>query len=744
MNPRLFRTLTLTASSTTLAGFMLLSGSVARAADELPAAAPRDTLADVVVTARKREESLQQVPVSVAAISSTELQQRSLESLQDVAMSTPNVSFYNQQGDRSAGLITIRGIGQSDPIVTNDPGVGVYLDGVYFGSMTGLDLDMMDVARVEVLRGPQGTLFGKNTIGGAVNIVSTLPSLQAMNGDVQITSGDYGRIDATGRISIPLLDTLAMSVAAASHNADGYGQSLATGAEMGNTNNQSGRIALLFQPSDSFELVATADRTRIREEGAVIKLLATAQTPLVGLLNMFSNLPYNNSWLTSNDYTNYSTGSNLNDGDTWGESLTATWTTPSITVKSITSYRNNNTTSGVDPDASPAVLIDSVEQVLQHQFSEELQLSGVSLGDRLHWVGGLYYFSDSAVENVNDLVFTALEVIGLDASFFTRVTADDKSYAAYGQGTYALTDQLHLTLGLRETLEDKSGSLLRTGIPLGNVIIPYTYRSASWDALSPRISLEDQLSPDVMVYVSAASGFKSGGFNGEASVAEGFQAYGPEKVWTYEAGVRADMLEKRLRVNATLFDSQYRDIQFFVSAGSATGAPVSNVGNAAAARIIGGELEIDAVPISRLTLKASVGLTNAAYTEVAASAAPITTSTQFYGTPKTTATLAAEYAWPVSGSMELVPRADYAYRSAAYLNLEIPNDPLTTQGGYGLVNARVTLRSLGRGWSVAAFGTNLTDKHYFTGGSDYLASLGFAQVDMAPPRMWGGTVEYRF
>ncbi|HVW67885.1 MAG TPA: TonB-dependent receptor [Steroidobacteraceae bacterium] len=704
-----------------------------------------DGLQEIVVTARKREENLQQVPVSITAVTTDELKQRSIESLQDLGMSTPNVSFYNMgQANRSAGLIYIRGIGQSDPVVTNDPGVGVYLDGVYFGVMQGLDLDMLDVSRVEVLRGPQGTLFGKNTIGGAINIVSARPSLDAVSGDAQVTVGDYGRIDGTARVNVPILaDTLALSVSGASHNAAGFGHSLATGQGMGNTNSQAGRVELLFRPSESLDVIAAADRTRVREQGAVIKLLATQQSPLVGVLNMVSGTPYDNRWLTAGDFTNYSTGSNLSNADISGESLTATWRLPTMTLQSISSYRANDNSRGIDPDGSPLQLIDETGQVRQHQFSQELQLSGISLSDRLNWVAGLYYFSESAAENDTDLVFTALRnPIGLDLSFQTNITADNKSYAAYSQGTYTLTDQLRLTAGLRETHEQKSGTLSRWSPFSADVLIPYTTKSASWNAFSPRLSLEDQITRDVMLYVSAANGFKSGGFNGRASASAGFQAYSPEKVWTFETGLRSSLLDRRLRLNATAYYSLYQDIQFTIIEGSAGGTPVTNVGNAAKARITGGELEIDAVPISRLTLTAALGLTDPKYTRVDANAAPITVNSHFQETPKTTATFSAEYTWPVANAMELLTRADYAYRSTAYLDAE--NSPIVTQHGYGLLNGRVTLRSPSQTWSVAAFGTNLTNKHYFTGGTDFLPSLGFAEVQMAAPRMWGATVEYRF
>lgn len=729
------------------AGLLLLPAGIVHAQAAPGAEQSSTTLQEVVVTARRREEPLQSVPLSVAALTASDLEERSLVSLQDVGQSTANVSFYNMaEGGNTSGLVFIRGIGQTDMIVTNDPGVGIYVDGVYIGRMQGIDLDMMDVQRIEVLRGPQGTLFGKNTIGGAINIVSNEPSLQEVTGDAQITTGSYDRIDGIGRLSLPLIpQTLAVSLSAATRNQDGYGERLLTGQRMGNIDEQSARLEVRFTPSDVLEFLLTGDVTHINEEQADMKLLAVNPTvPLVGLLNLVSpTQPYDSRWLTSSDFKSYATGDNFNVANLHGASLTATWNAGPFKLKSITSYRIDDTNLGEDPDGSPLTLIDETDRELQNQFSEELQLSGDSFGSRLTWVGGLYYFGERASQYFDDQVFTALRAIGLDASFNTNVAANNKAYAVYGQGTLAFTDQFHLTLGVRETAEHKIGSVFRYAPFSGDaVLIPFTQKSASWDSFTPRVSLDYQFTHDIMAYVSAASGFKSGGFNGRANVAAGLSQYGPETAWTYEAGVRSDLLDKHLRVNATAYYTDYKNIQYTIVQGTVNGQPNIVQGNAAAARIDGGELEFDVVPVQHLTLSATAGLTDARYTEVAPGTQGITTASPFVYTPKWTGNIGGEYLFTLPAKLELVAHADWVYRSKAYFSL--PVTPYVTQGGYGTVDARLTLRTSDKRWSIAAFGTNLTNKYYMTGASDLTPTLGFATGFFAPPREWGATFEYHF
>ncbi len=745
-NPRRMR---LSACKLLCVGVALVPLQMARADDAPGANAPTATsLKEIMVTAQRRKQPLQQVPISVVAITAEQMTQRSMVNLQDVVQATPNVSYlYQAQTGSSAGLLYIRGIGQSNSVITDDPGVGVYLDGVYYGVMQGVNIDSLDVARIEILRGPQGTLFGKNTIGGAVNIVTNEPSLESTMGDAQLTTGSYRRADATAWLSAPVIPgRLAMSLAVGSQNQSGYGTRLSDGQGMGNVKQLNGRFEARYKATDSLDFLFTADGTRLNEDGADVKLLAiNTATPLVGLVNLISVPPYDSRWLTGSNYTSYATGNNFNRANIWGTSLTATWSTGPVAVKSITAYRHNYTDYGLDDDGSPLNLFNQTVPVDQSQFSQELQFSGLSLGERLNWVAGLYYFREQAIEDITDDLFVPLNALGIDASFNTNVGASDKSYAAYGQGTYAFTDRFHLTLGVRESYERKTGNVFRYApFAADATIIPFTQKSGSWDSFTPRITFEYQFTPDVMGYISAAEGFKSGGFNGLANNAASLVAYNPEKAWTYEVGERAELLEQRLRVNATAYYTDYTDIQYDIIQAASNGSPNVIVGNAARARIDGGELELDAIPVTNLTLSLSGGLTDAKYTSVtpAAEAVGLTTSSPFVNTPKWSGSVGGQYVIGLTQDMDIVAHTDLTYRSRVYFDL--PITPYVIQGGYSTVDARLTLRAKEHGWSISAFGTNLTNKQYMNGAFDFSSALGFATGIFAPPREWGATFEYRF
>ena len=701
-------------------------------------------LETVVVTARKRAENLQRVPVSVTALSAADLQEKSLTSFEDVGQFVPNFNFDHQgQNGRTGALVYIRGIGQSDSVITNDPGVGIYLDGVYVARMQGLDMNMMDIKSIEVLRGPQGTLFGKNTIGGAVNIVTNNPSLEDLTGNIQATTGSYSRFDVGGVLNVPIeQDKLAVRLTGLLEKQNGYGVSLSDGQHMGDTNRMMGSAKFLYQPLSNLSVLLSIDGGRIREDGAVNKLVQVSSVPLVNVLNLISNPPFDNRWITNSDFTNYSNSRTFNNADTAGASLTVTWDTDLMTIKSITAYQNNKSKSGVDPDGSPFTIIYETDGVGQHQWSQEFQFSGTDLGNRLKWVGGLYYFSEDAGSHIVDLVYNELVPLGIDINFTTDLHERNTSYAAYGQGTYFLTHKLSTTLGARYTIDQKKGDVHQYAQDTGAQNVPFTAKSRSWDSFSPQGSISYQWTPDVMTYISAANGFKSGGFNGRAEASAGFVSYNPETVWTYEAGLRSQMLDEKLRFNATLFLSEYRDIQFTVIQGSSGGVPTTIVGNAGSAEIKGGELEIEALPLDGLILSGALGLTDAHYTKVSPAAAPITTQTNFSDTPKWSGTLSAQYTVPIGDSFDLSGRIDYAYKSKVYFNAS--NSPWTTLKSYGVANARMTFETQDQTWSLSVFGTNITNEHYFIEGTDFLSSLGFAQVEYAAPAEWGLTAKYQF
>ena len=738
----------------TIRGAWLLAwwlGCVPAIGQQPQSSAPNEqssALEEITVTARKREESLQQVPVSVTAVTATDIEARSAVSLSDAAQSIPNINFQQVViGGSADSVIYIRGIGQSDTVITADPGVGEYLDGVYLGRVQGIDLDMLDMERIEVLRGPQGTLFGKNTIGGAISLVSARPdaSEDHVSGQVEALTGSFDRADGIANINIPLVqDTLAIRFAVATRNSDGYAHRV-DGEDLADTGKLSGRVSVLYTPTSSWDFLVALDGTDVHQHNGDYQLVHVVNAPLIGLYNMVSPVPYTAQWISSNPYVSNATGPNTDRAKIWGVSLTSTWHGELFDVKSITSYRHNVTQNDVDLDGSPVGFFYEYDTVGQHQLSEELQASGASLGDRLKWVSGLYYFQEGADENASFNVFPLLVPIVGDLRFNNFVNADNHDYAAYTQGTYSVFEALHITGGLRYTYETKQATIFQDAYS-GAVEIPVTTKSADFHSTSPRIGLDYQWTAALMTYVSAAEGYKAGGFNGRATSVADFDEFNPEKDWTYEVGIRSDWFERTLRVNASLFYTKYSDIQVTDDYATASGTPLTIIANAASATIKGGELEILSRPVAGLTLGLNGGYTQARYTAAIAPPGgfpPVTSSTHFINTPELSYSLSAEYAVRlIGGAYLIVPRVDYNHKSTEYFDLS--NSPYTTQPAFGLLNGRLTFKPTDGPWSIAAFGTNLTNRRYILGGTDVSASLGYADVLQGAPREWGVDARFKF
>jgi iron complex outermembrane receptor protein len=732
----------------------VIGSTAAAASDEAPPAG--NQLEEIVVTARRAEESLQRVPISVSAISAEDLAERSIESLSDLGQSVPNLLFGERGASgRGSAVVYIRGVGQADVRPTYDPAVGIYIDGVFLGRMQGNDLDTMDVERVEVLRGPQGTLFGKNTSGGAVNIVTRQPDLTAYTGKVQVTGGSRSRFDALASLNVPLvMDKVALLVAASRRTQDGYG-TRADGQSMANTDRTSGRLALRLQLSDAFSALFAADALTYDETNSMFKLISIyPAAPPVALINRFTPVPYDERWLSQSDFFNYAGGPNSSRGDLYGSALTLTYDLGAAQLKSISAYRDNVVHSDQDADLSPVTILDEYDESRQRQFSQEFQASGTSLDERLGWVLGLYYFDESVHNKVDFSIVPALLPIIGNASFSNDLRVQNESYAAFGQSNYALTDQLRLTTGLRYTRDRKEVDRRNLSYPSGIPNQPQAVRSATSDDVSTRVGLDYQWTPRLMTYLSAAKGYKAGGFNGRASSVTDFNEYDPESVWTYELGLRSDFFARRVRFNATAFYSDYSDLQLQISGSTTVNgapAPFNVVTNVPQARIVGGEVELTVIPVRGLELSVEAGFTDARYTELPTDAQFLASQlidrdSKFVYTPETSVTLAAEYTAALNGRFELSGRVDYAHKST--IDYDVANSPLLRQKPYGLLNARLTLGHLSNGLSLSLFGTNLTDERYFVGGFDDADTpnpgLGFAFLNMAPPREYGVSAQWRF
>jgi iron complex outermembrane receptor protein len=706
-------------------------------------------LGDIVVTAQKRAEPLQSVPVAITALGAEQLENRAISNVTEIVTKAPGVEMTtSSHGGSSAGFF-IRGIGQFDFISTTDPGVGVYLDGVYIARTAGGALDLLDVDRVEVLRGPQGTLFGKNAVGGAISIYTLRPDSQDFSGKLLVRGGENARFDVGGAVNLPIVqDKVALRLSATSKNQDGYGKSLFDGQSMNDTDQLVARGALLFTPTADLSVELAADYTRVRSEAKMA--LVTAINP-----NTFVTIPQNvwavangiepfdERWLSPGDYENYAGFHPGDKADVWGVRATVEWDLGVAVLKSITAYRDLDEFTGLDFDASPFALGDQWVDDDQAQFSQELIATGSSFGDRLNWASGLYYLREAGANDIYLPLSYAANPDGYDT--FTTNDYVNKSYAAYAQGTFDVTDALSLTAGGRYSTDEKEDTIHTFATKFGVDLVAPLPQSADWDSFTWRLAAQYKFSENLMTYASAATGFKSGGFNGRAQSASVFLAFDPEKATTYEIGMKGDFLNRRLRLNAALFRTNYDDIQTTLNVPDpVTGVTTNIVGNPADARVQGLELEGEALVGDFLTFDLGLSYMENKYVQIVPGA-DIDSSDKLPNTPKWTVNAGAQYVVPAPlGSIadgEILARLDYLYKSSFFHNAQ--NSIYNYEDAYSIVNGRLAYQSKESGWAVSLYGKNISDERYYTHKEDLMAFV-YAIALPAPPREIGIEIVKKF
>ena len=689
-------------------------------------------LEEIVVTARKREESLQETPISVTAFSADALEQANMIDLRDIGKYTPGMSFTSYgMGSSEAGAMFLRGIGQSDHMVTTDPGVGLYIDGVYVGRNQGAALDLLDLERVEVLRGPQGTLFGKNTIGGAVNVVSRKPSMEN-GGEVELTVGEDGRFNLLASGEAALSGRTALRASVQRKKRDGVGEQIFTGDESGDEDSVSAR-AQLFWRGDAAELSLSADMTRARQ--AAMPHSFYAHAPWLGISTCYTDGAGAEPYVpcppgTEGDpFDSYSLDDLDTEQDLFGISANWTWDlNDQISFKSITAYRDMEYLGNLEFDGAPQVVIHYLESGKSDQFSQEFQLVGKNDAGTLNWIAGAYYFTEDGRNLQDDDQFGALDQ--------RRSDVKTDSYALFGQGTLDLSEQVSLTAGLRYTNEEKDydvvyRSLTRDGQQALDEQGQPIYRVAptslgdSWDAVSGTVSVQYRVAEDAMLYATYSRGFRSGGFAARPSRPSSVGVYDPEYVDMVEVGLKADALDNRLRANIALYTSDYDDYQAQVNA--LADAFDTRTLNAAKAEIDGVELELTAILSPNARVLGTFSYTDAQIAKVDIDPslnANFSKGSRLPYVSKWTYSISPQVDLPLPGGGSVLLRADYAYRSAFFG--QIANAPEEREGSYGLFNARVEYLSPDEKWSLAAYGVNLADRKYTRVRNYFPGFIGFA------------------
>jgi iron complex outermembrane receptor protein len=685
---------------------------------------------EIVVTARRTEEKLQDVPASVSAFSSDRLDQLGATDPVGLQGAVPNLNIVQGRGSSDATNIFIRGVGQPDALQTFDPAVGFYVDGVYYSRIRGTQLELLDINRVEVLRGPQGTLYGKNTIGGALSIITQRPG-QTPHYSMQVTTGDYNLLESRVGISHPITDNMAASLDLFAVGRDGYVTNPVTGQQYNDRHAWGGRTRLAWDVTPDFSLDFSYDYQQ--ENNAM-----TVGQPTSTLISFAGATPYvaPNPLPTFDFHAQTTPGlpneSNLHHA---GGSVTANWQlSPQWTLKSISAYRRLNYGDYIDIDATQYEFGDVFVGVDQNQFSEEVQ--AIFQSDALTLVSGLYYLREHITSHqeayADDLVNGYFGLTGFTRTIDDRLLTNSK--AAYVNATYAFTPVWNASLGVRYTDEDKDYDRSTStfySIAAFDSTFPFAV-SDSWSNTSWLASTDYHITDNVMAYARYSQGFMSGGFNGRANNPGEEAPYRPETEDSYEVGAKTDWLDHRLVANVAAFYNKFDDFQARVSGTvidpiTMLPTPSLTIINAGELDISGAELEVYYNPIDPLHLDAEVGYLDASYGSF-----DDTRFTSFGGSrafqepafsPRWTVRLGASYEWKLpTGSLVLAGDANYRSRMALAVDNTAVNSsvqlPGMFQDAYWLYNASITW-NVNDVFSIALQGRNLSDEVYKTDAQEF-------------------------
>ena len=733
-------------------------------------AASDSGIAEIVVTARRRAENQQSVPIAVSAYNSATLEALSVRTVGDVADVTPNLSRTSGPTGGNDAFFFIRGIGQLDSNPANDPGVGVYVDGVYLGRLQGASLDAFDLARVEVLRGPQGTLFGRNTIGGAISLTSLDPA-STFGARARATIGDRNRYDGFVSVDAPLGDTLGVRLSVGTRNQDGWGRNVYTGRTFGDVHNISARAKAVWKPDDRLKVTLSADGLHGR--GGTAQTIQAAFNPAAGPAIPGTTplgVPFPRDLLadTSPDpFRNFNSVAPKYRTDNWGASATIEYDLGPIAVKTILAYRKTKQDANNDFDGTGYRLYDNQFRTDSDQYSAELQLLGKLWDGRIDYVAGVYAYEEG-IGHTNAIClgtnlgapfgpFGPTRNTGGCIENNQRFKLGIDNIAGFGQANVNITDKLAVTLGARYTYEKKrqsfdfyfdnsAGVFSFFGLPPlayiptlspnnPNVGVPTRYQK-DFDEFTPKVGVQWKAQKTFLLYASYSQGFKSGGFNGRpnADSAGGFlpiQPFAPEDLYAYEIGFKSDLFDRHLRLNGALYYSIYKGIQLLVL------DPASgffNNENAGRNIIKGFELESTLKPTRASSLYLNLGYDDNHYTFIN----PLTLipkSARLPVTPELTLGAGGDYRFDLGRLGSLTPRADYSYRSSVYYGAN--NGQYEFQRGYGLLNVRVTWADPSDRFTIAAYGLNALDQRYISNAQDVTGSLGIAFAQVGAPAEFG-------
>ena len=724
------------------------------AAPALGQGASEVVLTEVVVTASKRETTLQDVSIAVTAYSGEALENLAVADIEGLAVQTPSFAFSKAGGEAQ---IYIRGVGTNIFGVGADPSVAVNLDGVYLGRTNMGLTQFLDIDRVEVLRGPQGTLYGRNATGGAINLISRMPTPD-LEGYVTAGYGEFDRVELQAAIGGPISDKWGFRLAGRYMRDDGYTEDLdPRGSNKLDDNDiKAYRAILQFTPSDSFQATLIGERTDFANDNTSI-----IPRDDLGLAETLGAVPTGSIHKERNDLPTFF------DWVSNGVTLTMDWDiSDSLTLTSITGWKDYDSDFLFNTDGTEIDVTRSNFKYETDQLSQELRL-GINVSDRWNLVVGGFYFSEDKKGGLG-LVRASLNP---QRSFIIPSENDTDAWALFAEGNFQLTDKLNLIAGIRYSEEEKEDfsafavTFDVLGLESPGPFTPFgppRFARDSWDAWTPKLGLEYRASEDLLYYATATRGFKSGGYN---SLQPSNPPYDPEFIWAYEIGAKSQFAGDRVRLNAAAFYYDYSDLQVSTFLNNLT-----FITNAAEATVFGVEMELLARPTSQLELGLALSWLDAeydrfltAYGSTPCTPVPPATSCSrplreydasgntLINAPEWKANATAQYTVPLGGAGSIVLFGQLSYQDDVYFT-QI-NEPEVGQKAFTLLDARAAWVSDGAQWEVAAYGKNLTDEEYFHNGVRFTSTsdpakdvfqIGNALGYPAPGRSWGVQASYRF
>jgi iron complex outermembrane receptor protein len=712
-------------------------------ADQTPAASE-----EIVVTARKREENVQEVPVAVTVVTSDKLEEAAAADISELQTQVPNLAVYQGRNQSTTLTAFLRGIGQADPLWGVDPGVGLYMDDIYMARPQGALLDVFDVERIEVLRGPQGTLYGKNTIGGAIKYVSK-PLTDETRGVVSVSAGQYSTLDLRTSLAGALVPgKLRGKIAFASLNREGYGTNLLTGRDVSDRKTMAGRASLDWLVNDNWKVAFAADYTKDDAQPKGYQRLApNALCPVFGI-----TCPPNDSrWDTQSGLAPLNGTESMGASIVVSSALNSAWD-----FKSITAYRESDSENNIDFDTTPARIVDVAATYYDDQLTQELQFV-YDAGGKLSGVLGAYYFDGEAGGLVKNIF--------VNAQFGTtngRTLTD--SVAVFGDGSYAITPKWTVNGGLRVTREKKNGIAFNAGYANDQFTTPVVVlanydKEATFDSIAPKLGVDYQVNENVLTYVTVSRGFKSGGFNVRAqsnAFPQSAEPFDDEVLTVGELGVKSVLNEGLLVLNSAIFHGKYDDIQVSTfTAFDANGDGIEesffgNFLNAGNATMNGVEVEFNNSfrGLDWLNLDGYVSWLDLEPDEFLDANRDGFVDTQVItNAPEWTGGLGLNFDFPVARGL-LTASVRGAYRSEATLTNEggsfagQPVQPIR-QDAYTIFEAWVSWLSPDARWRFGLNAKNLGDEAYLTNGYN-IPALGILTGSYGAPRTVLATVEYRF